>query len=143
MQIPAVDLPDLDRLALLVVDVQRGFDDTGYWGPRNNPQCEDNIAADRAHFDGASIGCSGERGQIYAQLGLDSRATRIPRVIRIAPVTRSIQARNRSMTGRSPVTRKVKDTYQVSAIPTRIALIASSCAVVETFGCKNCGMMLR
>ncbi len=45
MQIPAVDLPDLDRLALLVVDVQRGFDDTGYWGPRNNPQCEDNIAA--------------------------------------------------------------------------------------------------
>jgi hypothetical protein len=30
VQIPAVNLPDLDRLALLVVDVQRGFDDTGY-----------------------------------------------------------------------------------------------------------------
>ena len=27
MDIPAPDLPDLDRLALLVVDVQRGFDD--------------------------------------------------------------------------------------------------------------------
>ena len=38
-------LPDLDRTALLVVDVQRGFDDTGYWGPRDNPGCEDNIAA--------------------------------------------------------------------------------------------------
>ena len=31
--------------ALLVVDVQRGFDDAGYWGPRNNPACEENIAA--------------------------------------------------------------------------------------------------
>jgi len=31
--------------ALLVVDVQRGFDDAGYWGPRNNPGCEENIAA--------------------------------------------------------------------------------------------------
>lgn len=45
MQLPVVDLPDLDRLALLVVDVQRGFDDAEYWGPRNNPECEDNIAA--------------------------------------------------------------------------------------------------
>ena len=40
-----VDLPNLDRLALLVVDVQRGFDDAQYWGPRNNRECEDNIAA--------------------------------------------------------------------------------------------------
>ncbi len=40
-----IDLPNLDRLALIVVDVQRGFDDTEYWGPRNNPRCEDNIAA--------------------------------------------------------------------------------------------------
>jgi nicotinamidase-related amidase len=31
--------------ALMVVDVQRGFDDAGYWGARNNPACEDNIAA--------------------------------------------------------------------------------------------------
>jgi nicotinamidase-related amidase len=38
-------LPDLDRLALLLVDVQQGFDDATYWGPRNNPACEANIAA--------------------------------------------------------------------------------------------------
>src|SRR3954468_3375686 len=35
--------------ALMVVDVQRGFDDAAYWGPRNNPACEDNIAALIAH----------------------------------------------------------------------------------------------
>ncbi|MDA0185717.1 cysteine hydrolase [Solirubrobacter phytolaccae] len=29
--------------ALLVVDVQKGFDDADYWGPRNNPECEENI----------------------------------------------------------------------------------------------------
>lgn len=29
--------------ALLVVDVQQGFDDAAYWGPRNNPECEENI----------------------------------------------------------------------------------------------------
>jgi nicotinamidase-related amidase len=34
---------DLDRLALVVVDVQRGFDDAAYWGPRNNSACENNI----------------------------------------------------------------------------------------------------
>ncbi len=45
MELPVVDLPDLDRFALLVVDVQCGFDDAEYWGPRNNPECEDNIAA--------------------------------------------------------------------------------------------------
>ncbi len=45
MKPPVIDLPDLDRLALLVVDVQCGFDDAEYWGPRNNPECEDNIAA--------------------------------------------------------------------------------------------------
>lgn len=33
----------LDRLALVVVDAQRGFCDTGYWGRRDNPACEDNL----------------------------------------------------------------------------------------------------
>lgn len=45
MDLPELDLLDPDRLALLVVDVQQGFDDAAYWGPRNNPSCEDNIAA--------------------------------------------------------------------------------------------------
>jgi nicotinamidase-related amidase len=35
---------DLDRLALVVVDVQRGFEDPS-WGPRDNPSCDANIAA--------------------------------------------------------------------------------------------------
>jgi nicotinamidase-related amidase len=26
--------------ALLVIDVQRGFDDAAFWGARNNPDCE-------------------------------------------------------------------------------------------------------
>ena len=30
--------------ALVVVDVQKGFDDTTFWGPRNNPDCESNIS---------------------------------------------------------------------------------------------------
>ena len=38
-------MPDLDSAALLVVDVQRAFDDAGHWGRRNNPACEANIAA--------------------------------------------------------------------------------------------------
>lgn len=29
--------------ALVVVDVQKGFDDAAYWGPRNNPDCEMNV----------------------------------------------------------------------------------------------------
>lgn len=32
-----------DSTALIVVDVQKGFDDVNYWGPRNNPDCEANI----------------------------------------------------------------------------------------------------
>lgn len=31
-------------VALVVVDVQRGLDDATYWGPRNNHDCERNIA---------------------------------------------------------------------------------------------------
>lgn len=45
MDLPEPRLPDLARTALLVVDVQQGFDDAAYWGPRNNPACEGNIAA--------------------------------------------------------------------------------------------------
>ncbi len=36
--------------ALLVIDVQQGFDDSAHWGERNNPACEDNIAALIAHW---------------------------------------------------------------------------------------------
>ena len=38
-------MSDLDRTALVVVDVQRAFDDAGYWGVRDNPACEANVAA--------------------------------------------------------------------------------------------------
>lgn len=31
--------------ALLVIDVQKGFGDASYWGPRNNPAAEANMAA--------------------------------------------------------------------------------------------------
>lgn len=30
--------------ALMVIDVQKGFDDEEHWGPRNNPNCEANIS---------------------------------------------------------------------------------------------------
>lgn len=35
----------MDRPALVVIDVQRGFDDVRAWGERDNPSCESNIAA--------------------------------------------------------------------------------------------------
>ncbi len=38
-------MTELDRTALLVVDLQRAFDDAGHWGRRNNPACEANVAA--------------------------------------------------------------------------------------------------
>jgi nicotinamidase-related amidase len=34
-----------EPIALVVVDVQKAFDDAGFWGPRNNPDCEENVAA--------------------------------------------------------------------------------------------------
>jgi nicotinamidase-related amidase len=38
-------MTDLDRTALVVVDVQQAFDDAAFFGPRNNPDCEANVAA--------------------------------------------------------------------------------------------------
>ncbi len=35
--------PELSRFALVVVDAQDGFDEP-WWGPRNNPACDHNIA---------------------------------------------------------------------------------------------------
>ena len=35
----------LDRHALVVVDVQQGFEDADFWGPRDNPDCDANVAA--------------------------------------------------------------------------------------------------
>jgi nicotinamidase-related amidase len=34
----------LQRTALVVVDVQKAFDDAALWGRRNNPSCEANVA---------------------------------------------------------------------------------------------------
>ncbi|MER6346090.1 cysteine hydrolase family protein [Streptomyces sp. NPDC001595] len=31
--------------ALVVVDVQKGFEESGFWGPRNNPGADENIAS--------------------------------------------------------------------------------------------------
>lgn len=38
------------RAALIVVDVQRGFADAAFWGPRNNPSSEANVAALVEHW---------------------------------------------------------------------------------------------
>jgi nicotinamidase-related amidase len=54
MDLPEVAPQDLSRLALVVVDVQRGFDDVGYWGRRDNPACERNVAALLAAWHAAS-----------------------------------------------------------------------------------------
>jgi nicotinamidase-related amidase len=35
----------MDRIALIVVDVQRGFDDAEFFGSRNNTACEENVRA--------------------------------------------------------------------------------------------------
>ena len=34
-----------ENAALVVVDVQKGFDEAGFWGARNNPEADDNIAS--------------------------------------------------------------------------------------------------
>lgn len=44
MTAPVVAAAVLDRLALVLIDVQRGFDTPEHWGPRNNPDCDANIA---------------------------------------------------------------------------------------------------
>ena len=43
------DTPDTPA-ALVVVDVQEGFDDLEHWGPTSNPDCERNVAALVAHW---------------------------------------------------------------------------------------------
>ncbi|UBH25224.1 cysteine hydrolase [Micrococcus porci] len=40
----------LQNPALIVVDVQRGFDDVEYWGSRDNPDCETNISSLLTHW---------------------------------------------------------------------------------------------
>lgn len=50
----------LSGYALVVVDVQRGFDDP-WWGPRNNPRCDANIRALVEHW--AEVG----RPVVYVQ----------------------------------------------------------------------------
>lgn len=34
----------MTKAALLIIDVQQGFDNEAYWGARNNPRAEENIA---------------------------------------------------------------------------------------------------
>ena len=40
----------MSKNALIVIDVQQGFDDESWWGPRNNPACEENIRALLDHW---------------------------------------------------------------------------------------------
>ena len=52
---------NFDNSALIIIDVQKGFDFEDYWGKRNNPQCEENIAKLIAHWK------SNNRKVIYVQ----------------------------------------------------------------------------
>lgn len=40
----------MTKNALIVIDVQQGFDDESWWGPRNNPECENNIRKLLGHW---------------------------------------------------------------------------------------------
>lgn len=44
-----MDPRDLNRCALIVIDAQQGFDDP-WWGRRDNPDCDSNIAALVEHW---------------------------------------------------------------------------------------------
>lgn len=41
--------------ALVVIDMQKGFDDLEFWGPTANPQCEQNVAALVRHAEAEGI----------------------------------------------------------------------------------------
>lgn len=45
MKVSSLPLTLGPRAALVIVDVQQAFDDAAYWGPRDNPSCEANIAS--------------------------------------------------------------------------------------------------
>jgi nicotinamidase-related amidase len=45
----------VSKTALLLVDIQQGLDNTAYWGPRNNPLFESNVAALLEGFRRAGI----------------------------------------------------------------------------------------
>jgi nicotinamidase-related amidase len=53
-----------------VIDMQRGFDDLGFWGPTANPDCERNVAALIAAWEGA--------GEPIVVVRHDSRSTASP-----------------------------------------------------------------
>ena len=59
-----LDVGELDRLALVLVDVQQGFGDAGYWGRRDNPACEANVQA--------LLACWRERGRPVVLVRHDS-----------------------------------------------------------------------
>jgi len=42
--------------ALVIIDVQQGFDDVDYWGPSTNPECDANIARLIKHWKDAQVG---------------------------------------------------------------------------------------